>query len=131
MIELDWKGTNCCLYNQVENTKSFKKYIEEAIGFIDSQLPGGCDLQILCNKVCGVNLGIGYYGYHTNKERLVLSEWENTLSQLSKFLEKEHKRFKLSFFKVFIKRFKRIVLLPFRIMKKIFKLIFKKQKTHA
>lgn len=68
MIELDWKGTNCCLFNQVDNTKTFKAYIENILGFADSNTKGGTDLQVLCRNVCGVNIGIGYHGWHTPKE---------------------------------------------------------------
>ena len=32
MMELDWKGTNCCLFNQVDNTKKFKHQIENVLG---------------------------------------------------------------------------------------------------
>ena len=126
MIELDWKGTNCCLFNQVLNTHIFKEYISQVAGFIDSEQPGGCDLQILCSKICGVNLGVGYHNYHSNKEILILSEWENTLIKLTEFLKKEHKKFKLSFFRIFKSKSKRLLTLPYRATKKIYKSIFKK-----
>ncbi len=107
MIELDWKGTECCLFNQVDNTNKFKNYIEKDFGFADSKASGGCDLQILCRHICGVNIGVGYHGWHTNNETLVVSEWQNTLEKLSAFLEKPQKRFKSSFFPPYI-RFARI-----------------------
>ena len=31
LIELDWKGTDCCLFNQVDNTEKFKSYIAEVV----------------------------------------------------------------------------------------------------
>ena len=93
MIELDWTETGGCLFNQVENTQKFKTYIQNVLGFAEGQSKGGCDLQVLCRDVCGVNLGIGYHNQHTPKECLVLSEWENTLAKLSVFLSQPQTRF--------------------------------------
>ncbi len=93
MIELDWCGTNSCLFNQVDYTDKFKNYIEKNLGVRDSKMKGGCDLYVLCHKVCGVNVGVGYHNYHSPKETLVLKEWENTYIAMSSFLEKEHPRF--------------------------------------
>lgn len=93
MIELDWQGTNGCLYNQVENTQAFKDYISSHLCFQDDQKKGGCDLQILCRRICGVNIGVGYHNYHRSAETLVLAEWENTYHKLTAFLQQEHPRF--------------------------------------
>lgn len=104
MMELDWAGTNCCLFNQVDNTKKFKAYIENVLGFADSKAKGGTDLQVLCKAVCGVNIGIGYRGWHTAKEHLIVSEWENTLEKLSAFLQQPQKRFRTKLLTPLIKR---------------------------
>lgn len=120
MIEFDWKGTNCCLYNQVDNTKRFKKYITEKLGFIDSKAKGGTDLGVLCLQACGVNLGVGYSGWHTNNEQLVLSDWENTLDKVRAFLEKPQPKFRaraLPRYIRFVKRCVKKVLKAIRIMK--------------
>ncbi len=93
MIEFDWQGTDCCLFNQVDNTRKFKKYIENELGFTDSKAKGGTDLAVLCRNICGVNLGVGYHGWHTSKETLVVSEWENTLTKVSEFLKRSQPRF--------------------------------------
>lgn len=93
MIELDWAGTNGCLFNQVDNTQAFRDYIGSVLGFQDDLQKGGCDLQILCRNICGVNIGVGYHGQHRVCETLVLEEWENTLQKLSAFLEKDQPRF--------------------------------------
>lgn len=104
MIELDWQGTNSCLFNQVDNTRKFKSYIEGVLGFADSKAKGGTDLQVLCKSVCGVNIGIGYRGCHTVKEHLIVSEWENTLEKLSAFLQQPQKRFRTKLLTPLIKR---------------------------
>ena len=103
MIEFDWKGTNCSLFNQVDNTRTFKNYIENDLGFADSKASGGCDLQILCRHICGVNLGVGYHGWHTAKETLVVAEWENTLRKVGAFLEQHQRRFPSLFFPPYVR----------------------------
>lgn len=109
MIELDWMGTDCCLYNQVDNTKRFKKYIENNLGCIDSQKKGGTDLQHLCRRICGVNIGIGYREHHTNSEKLILADWENTFTKLTAFLAGQHKHFPSRILPPYIRFAKRCV----------------------
>ena len=99
MIELDWQGTGRCLYNQVDYTKRFHDYITDHLGFQDDHVPGGCDLQILCHRICGVNIGVGYHNSHRSNEFLLLQEWENTYSTLLHFLERKHPRFCVSIYK--------------------------------
>lgn len=96
MMEMDWAGSGGCLYNQVDNTERFKTYIAETLGFQDSKKKGGCDLQILCQRICGVNIGVGWHGCHTPGEMLDLAQWENTYHALSAFLEQEHPQFRVS-----------------------------------
>ncbi len=97
MIELDWRGTGTCLFNQVHNSNRFRKYIADVLGFQDAKTSGGCDLEILCKKICGVNIGVGYYHWHRPDEYLSLADWENTLACLTRFLDVQHPRFTLSF----------------------------------
>lgn len=108
MMELDWAGTNSCLYNQVDNTQVFKDYIASQLGFQDAQQKGGCDLQILCQKICGVNIGVGYHDYHRPTETVVLEEWENTLQKLSAFLETDHPKFPIPIKKQMVAFLKRV-----------------------
>ena len=109
MIELDWRATDTCLFNQVDNTKKFKKHITEEIALVDSKAKGGTDLQVLCRNVCGVNIGVGYYGAHTKNERLVLSEWENTYKKLETFLQKPQKRFHTKLLSPYLNFMKRCI----------------------
>lgn len=99
MIELDWRGTGLCLYNQVDYTKRFHNYITDTLGFQDDEKPGGSDLQILCRRICGVNIGVGYHNWHRPEEYLSLEEWEHTLSCLTGFLELHHPKFPISIVK--------------------------------
>lgn len=95
MIEFDWKGTDGCLFNQVDTTKRFRQYIAR-VGFADSRARGGTDLQVLCRRVCGVNVGVGYHGWHTKEETLVVAEWENTFAKISAHLSGPQQRFRVS-----------------------------------
>lgn len=117
MIELDWKGTNCCLFNQVDNTNRFKQQIEKVLGFTDSKAKGGTDLAVLCRHICGVNLGVGYRYHHTVKEELVLSEWKNTLTKLREYLALPQKRFHSKFLTPYVRLMKR----AFQKMKSVLK----------
>lgn len=120
MMELDWRGTGQCLYNQVDYTTRFHKYITKTLGFQDNEQPGGCDLQILCHRICGVNIGVGYHNWHNPKEFLCLSEWENTLSCLTHFLQLQHPRFKVSIYKKVYRFLARVKNKLFRIAKSMF-----------
>lgn len=93
MIEFDWVGAGHCLFNQVDNSDRFKAYIQSNLNVRDSQKSGGCDLQVLCHKICGVNLSVGYHHVHSPKETLVLSEWEDTYTRMCTFLQQSHPRF--------------------------------------
>lgn len=93
MIEFDWVGAGHCLFNQVDNSNRFKEYIQTNLNVCDSQKSGGCDLQVLCHKICGVNLSAGFHHVHSPKETLVLSEWEDTYSRMCMFLQQSHPRF--------------------------------------
>lgn len=96
MMEFDWKGTGGCLYDQVDNTKVFQQHIAQRLGFQDDRVKGGCDLQILCHKICGVNVGVGYHSFHMPQECLCVSEWENTLEKVCLFLQQPQPRFPVS-----------------------------------
>lgn len=93
VLELDWAGDRECLFNQVENTQAFKKYIQTA--FTDSQKKGGSDLQILCRDICGANLSVGWQNCHTPREKLMVSHWESNYAALKAFLEKPQPQFKI------------------------------------
>lgn len=109
MLEMDWAGTGGCLYNQVDNTRQFKAYITDKLGFTDSKAKGGCDLQILCHKICGVNISTGWHNCHRPTETLDCAQWEASCRTLSQFLQLEQPRFAISLWsrcKVFARKAK-------------------------
>ena len=92
MIELDWAYADGCLYTGVDCTKKFKRFVIDTLGFVTHK-GGGTDLRVLCKRICGVNLGIGTRDFHKNSEKLLLSEWESTLSRLKTVLALPQKRY--------------------------------------
>lgn len=117
MIELDSRGGGLCLFDQVHNTDSFKRYIQEKLRVRQDARGGGCDLQILCHRVCGVNLGIGYGNEHTSREYLYLPVWRHVLHTLENFLAVEHPRFPISKKRravSYLRRVRNRLLSPFR-----------------
>lgn len=117
MLELDWQGTNCCLYNQVDSTKKFKKFISKELGFEDSKKEGGCDLQIICRDISGVNLGVGYHFFHKVKEKLDVYEWENTFCKLKELLALPQERYRSKIFSKYIRYARKLVGKALRVLK--------------
>lgn len=121
MIEFDWAGIDSCLFNQVDNTKKFKEYVKRTLGLTEGNSKGGTDLQVLCRKICGVNLSVGYHAHHSVKEYLVLSEWENMLEKVSEFLKEPQTRFRSKFFAPYLHFARRCAGKVLRIIKKVLK----------
>ena len=96
ILEFDWASSGGCLFNQVDNTQRFKRFVAEDMGFVDSKKKGGCDLQVLCKKICGVNLSVGWQNCHRGSEMLVLSDWEKTYETMTAFLLTPQRRFRTS-----------------------------------
>ena len=103
MIALDHAGTNHVSFKQVDNTEKFKKYFTEKTGFVDQNVSGGCDLQVIAQSVCGANVGVGYHKYHSAYEYLDLAEWENTYEKLREFLSIKQPKHKTVLKRRFVK----------------------------
>ena len=77
-------------------TEEFRKYVKEKTGYSEPDRSSRTDIVILCRKIAGVNLSIGYYDEHKAGEYLKIEEWENTLELCRKWLsEKDLPRFNL------------------------------------
>lgn len=118
-IELDAPGVNSCLFNQVDNTDAFMSYIETNLSVCHEDNGSGCDLQILCRRVCGVNLGVGYLFHHSPMEVLLLQDWIDTYRKLCVFLEREHPRFPISKARRLKGRIRQGVRLPLILVRKL------------
>ena len=95
IIEFDRRnGRDYKCYN-IPVTDEFKRFIEENTGYEDAGTKSSTDIRVLCGKICGVNLSVGYYYEHHIEEYLVFSEWENTLNLARKLLAGEQRKFPL------------------------------------
>ncbi|MCL1826613.1 MAG: M28 family peptidase [Candidatus Cloacimonetes bacterium] len=69
-------------------TPEFKKYIKKETKYIDAGESSFTDICTLADKICGVNLSVGYYAQHTFAEKIVIDEWLNTLRVSMEWLKK-------------------------------------------
>ena len=95
IIEFDRRnGRDYKVYN-LPVTDEFKRFIEKQTGFVEADTNSSTDITVLCDKICGANLSVGYYDEHKVKECLVYDEWQNTLNIARKMLEPAQKKFLL------------------------------------
>jgi len=80
VLEFDRQGGNDYKCYQIPVSDEFKKYLETKTGFKDAGTTSFTDISVLCEKVCGANLSVGYYYEHTPIEMLNVNEWLNTLN---------------------------------------------------
>lgn len=92
MIELDRQGADDCVFYDCNNIE-FERYVEK-FGFILSY-GSFTDISELAPHygVSAVNVSVGYYGQHSTREYLVISELAITLHRVSKMLASESTKF--------------------------------------
>lgn len=85
-IELDRKGGNDCVFYNGES-REFKRYIK-GFGFKED-MGSFTDISIICPEVgiCGVNLSVGYYHQHTDKEILKMDELEAAIATVKSMIK--------------------------------------------
>lgn len=67
-------------------TPEFRKYIREMTNYKEPDQSSFTDICLLCGKVPGANLSIGFRNEHSNLECLVVSEWQHTLDLCRQWL---------------------------------------------
>lgn len=89
MIELDRRGSNDCVFYSNDN-REFINYISTATGTKEA-IGSMSDISVLMpiTKTAGVNLSCGYYKEHTKDEYVMVSEMEDMMNRVIKFLEGE------------------------------------------
>lgn len=96
ILALDCPGSNCYLLDQVDAPEAFRVYVEEKLQIVPCTMRGGSDLEVLCERICGVNLGVGYVNPHSGAEMFFVRGWNELYRKLYTFLEEEHPRFPIS-----------------------------------
>lgn len=96
IIALDRQGKEDSVYYECNN-KEFKRWID-SFGFIEAQ-GSRTDICTLCDEwdVAGVNFSVGYYQNHTEKERVVFGELENTLKKCMNIIHASDPKRKFNF----------------------------------
>ena len=95
MIQFDRRNSRDYKCYKIPVTNDFKSFIEKELGFVDAGTTAFTDIVTLCNKICGVNLSVGYYNEHSSSEALVFDEWYHTLNIAEAMLSKKQKAFLL------------------------------------
>ena len=93
VLEFDRRGAKDYKFYDIPVTREFRQFIESNTGYVNPENFSSTDIRVLCEKICGANLSVGYYYEHTGAEHLKFSEWQNTLNTARKLLEQEQKRF--------------------------------------
>lgn len=84
-IEFDRRGDSDLVFYSV-GSPEFVKWCEGNFDGYTHAFGSFTDIGVLCDKMCGVNISVGYYDEHGSSERLVLREWQNTLATARKAL---------------------------------------------
>jgi hypothetical protein len=87
-VQLDRKGRNDLVFYNV-GSEDFAKYCIEQTGYEFAQ-GTSTDICVLCEKICGVNMSVGYRNEHTENEVLNVRWWIRTLSTLKRWLAQEN-----------------------------------------
>ena len=95
IIQLDRRGSIDYKVYKLPVTAEFLRFIEDKTGYIDAGNKSFTDIVALCQTVCGVNLSVGYYNEHTEREEIVFDEWYNTLLVVDRLISEKQKRFPL------------------------------------
>lgn len=75
---------------------NFKEFIEKNLEFSDAGKNSKTDIVVLCDKICGANLSVGYYNEHTRLECLDYKDWLKNYINISQMLENKQIQFNLN-----------------------------------
>ncbi|MBQ3869228.1 MAG: hypothetical protein II777_01670 [Clostridia bacterium] len=95
MIQADRRNASDYKCYNIPVTDEFRRFVEENTGFTDAGNTAATDIVVLCDKICGVNLSVGYHNEHTPGETLVFDEWYNSLCVIEKMITAPQKRYEL------------------------------------
>ena len=95
ILQLDRRGGNDYRYYDLPVSQEFVDYVEEETGYELVTGKGRTDIVALCEKVCGVNLSVGYHDEHKPSEWLDVGKWLHTLGLVRGMLSKPIKCYPL------------------------------------
>ncbi len=74
-------------------TDEFRSFIKEKTNYTEPDRKKNTDICTLCDKICGVNLSVGYYDEHKNKEKINFNDWLNILNVTKNLLAMDLPKF--------------------------------------
>lgn len=95
MVQLDRRGASDYKCYNLPVTEAFKRFIEIQTGFELVKDSGRTDICVLCKKICGVNVSVGYGKEHRPEEYLDYKDWLNSYRMVEKMLAKPLKKYPL------------------------------------
>lgn len=95
ILEFDRRNATDYKVYDIPVSEEFHEFIERETGYEEADRRSSTDIRVLCNKICGANLSVGYYYEHTGGEHLIFSEWKHTLDVARKLLQPEQNRYML------------------------------------
>ena len=88
VVEFDRRnGTDFKCYGV--GTDSFREYVQDQTGYTEPDRSSYTDIGVLCEKICGVNLSVGYRYEHRAYEQLDIAQWLTTLEISRKWLSRD------------------------------------------
>lgn len=97
MIQFDRRGSSDYKFYALPVSRAFERFVQEKTGYSDAGRTARTDIVVLCRRICGVNLSIGYVSEHKPTESLVLSHWQRTLHLAEKMLAEPQSAFPLEY----------------------------------
>ena len=88
-LQFDRKNSSDYKFYNINITSDFKQFIENSYKYNFAGTSSKTDIAVLCKDMCGVNLSVGYYGAHTEQERIYFDQWLKTYLKTEKLLEKK------------------------------------------
>ena len=95
IIQLDRRGSRDYKFYHLPVTSEFEKYVVEGTGYECAGTTSRTDICVLCEKICGVNLSVGYYNEHHPEEFLRYDEWLGTYQIVKRMVEEPLKQYLL------------------------------------
>lgn len=95
-IALDAPGNGLCAFDQPDSSVAFRRYITSELGVHDDGERYGSDICVLCHRISGVNVGVGYVNQHYAEEVLFGGNWAKVYEKVEAFLKLEQPKFPIS-----------------------------------
>jgi hypothetical protein len=89
MLQLDRKGRNDLVFYDV-GTEEFKKWMTASLQGFEEKEGSFTDICVLCEKIAGCNISVGYRNEHSHNEILNVRWWLNTYNKVNNLLRQNN-----------------------------------------